>query len=240
MRIFDRYSGIFPVALLVSSVSIALVTPHADASPEEGKTIFTAKKCGTCHQTVGPSKVKSIADRLKQKGPDLWFAGSKFQAAWLRQWLAKPTPIRGTKWGTIEIGNNQHVALSKPEAKAVAAYLMALTDKHMKTGIVKKRKKMPRSKRMKAKRFFEQKQACYACHKTPLKRGTKVKRIVGGFTGATFVNAGKRLTGDWIYSFLKEPHTYAPFAKMPVYGDKAATKFSNKELKLLAEYISSF
>lgn len=240
MRIFDRVCGPFTVAVVLSGIAGAFVALPAQSSPEEGKKIFTAKQCGACHQTAGPSKVKSIGDRLEQKGPDLWFAGSKFKAAWLREWLAKPTPIRGTEWGALEIGSNQHVRLSEPEAKAVAAYLMTLTDEYMKRGVVKERKRMPRSKRMRAKRLFEQKQACYSCHKTPVKRGKKVRRIVGGFTGPTFVGAGKRLKGDWIYSFLKEPQTYAPFGRMPVYGDQAATKFSDKDLKLLAQYILSF
>jgi cytochrome c551/c552 len=230
----------FRVGFLVSSVSIALVAPGADASPEEGKKIFAAKKCGACHQTVGPSKVKSIADRGKQKGPDLWFAGSKLKIDWLQQWLEKPTPIRGTEWATLERGQQQHVRLAAGEAVAVAEYLMTLTDQYMKTGVIKEKKKMSRSKRLKAKKLFEMKQACYACHKTPIKRGKKIRRIVGGFTGPTFVDAGKRLKGDWIYSFFKEPHTYAPFGRMPAYGDQAATKFSDKDLKLLAKYLLSF
>ncbi|MFQ5873252.1 MAG: c-type cytochrome [Dehalococcoidia bacterium] len=235
-----RFCGILPVVLFLSGIGVALATLPAQASLEGGKNIFAAKKCGDCHLTVGPSEVKSIADRLQQKGPDLWFAGSKFKAAWLQAWLEQPTPIRGTEWGGLKRGQQQHVHLTADEAAAVAAYLMTLTDSHTKTGVIKHRKRMPKSKQIKAKKLFEKAQACYACHKTPVKKGKKVRRVVGGFTGPTFVGASKRLQADWIYGFLKAPRTYEPFGRMPVYGDQATTKFSDKDLKLLAEYIASF
>lgn len=240
MKTVWGFSAIFPVALVLSGLSAAFFALPAHGSPAEGKKLFAAKGCGGCHLTAGPSKVKSIADWRKRKGPDLWFAGSKFKAAWLPGWLKKPTPIRGTEWGTLKRGKTQHVGLSAGEAAAVAGYLMTLTDSGMKTGVIKKRKKMKRRKRLKAKKLFEKAQACYACHRTPVKRGKKVRRIVGGFTGPTLVAASKRLKADWIYSFLRKPQTYEPFGRMPVYGNKVAKKFSKKSLKLLAEYIASF
>ena len=240
MKIINRVFVVFPAVLVFSGLSVSLFSPQAQASPAEGKKIFAAKGCGGCHSTAGPSRVKSIADKRKQKGPDLWFAGSKFRAAWLGKWLKKPNVIRGAEWGTLERSKKKHAGLSAGEAPAVAGYLMTLTNSRMKKGVIKKRKKMKRRNRFKAKKLFEKSQACYACHKTPVKKGKKVRRIVGGVTGPTLVAAGKRLKADWIYSFLKSPKTYAPFGGMPVYGKKAATKFRDKDLKLLAEYIASF
>lgn len=226
------------IALILSA---ALATSHQSlAGAAEGGRIFKEKGCGGCHAVTGPAKFKSIEERLKKKGPDLWFAGNKFKEEWLREWLKKPVAIRAVKWGTLEAGNEKHMSLSENEAKETATYLVSLIDKYTAKGVVNEGKKLSRSKELKAKTLFEKKQACYACHKTPVKRGTKVVRVVGGFTGPTFVDVGERLKGDWIYSFLKEPQTYEPFGRMPVYGDQVQDKFSDEELKLLAEYLLTF
>ncbi|MFQ5851310.1 MAG: c-type cytochrome [Candidatus Binatia bacterium] len=233
-----RITGTWLVITLI--LGAVLATSQSLAGSVEGEKIFKGKGCGGCHALTGPAKVKSIQDRLKRKGPDLWFAGSKFKEKWLNEWLKKPVAIRGVKWGTLEIGNEKHAGLSKNEAREVAAYLMTLVDKYTAKGVIKEGKKLSRSKRLKAKRLFEKKQACYSCHKTPVKKRKKVLRVIGGFTGPTFVDAGKRLRGDWIYSFLKEPQSYEPFGRMPVYGDKVQDKFSDKDLKLLAGYLLTF
>lgn len=209
----------------------------AVAQEGAGKGIFATKQCGECHDTSGPLKVTSIADREKLKGPALWFAGSKFQEEWLKAWLAQPISIRGVKWGTLEKGDHQHPALTPEEANKVAAYLMTLTDQYVKTGVIPDGKKMLRSKQIEAKNLFEKKQACFACHKVKVGRSG---RIVGGLTGPDLTSAGSRLKGDWVYSFLKSSQTYEPFGRMPVFGDKALNKLADKDLQLLAEYVANF
>ena len=46
-----------------------------------------------CHALVKPTDT-SFDRMLTRKGPDLWFAGSKFNAEWLVAWLQDPKPIR--------------------------------------------------------------------------------------------------------------------------------------------------
>lgn len=226
----------FIVTMLLLTISLGFGIFKSKASPQDGEEIFKAKKCGECHLTVGPAKGKTIEERLKKKGPDLWFAGSKFKQEWLEEWLKNPETIRGVKWGGIEIGNSEHMSLSEQEAKQVTEYLMTLTDEYIEQGVIKETKRMPISKAREAKKWFEQKQACYACHKVKSGKG----KVVGGFTGPSLTEAGKRLKGDWIYSFLKNPQVYEPVGRMPVYGDQAFNNLQDKDLKLLAEYLTSF
>ena len=45
--------------------------------------------CAACHALVKPADAS--IDRLwTRKGPDLWYAGSKFNAEWLTSWLENP------------------------------------------------------------------------------------------------------------------------------------------------------
>ena len=64
---------------LVTAAAVGLSSTEGFADAAAGKKAFGAKKCGGCHQTAGPAKEKTIADQLKKKGPELWYAGSKFQ-----------------------------------------------------------------------------------------------------------------------------------------------------------------
>lgn len=203
----------------------------ADAA--KGKKIFAAKKCGSCHEMSGPKDPLPVAKRSKIKGPPLWFAGSKFQQAWLAGWLQAPKAILRVRYGTVKKGSTKHRAVSAADAKEVAAYLMSLTDKSMKTGKIKA-KKMSRRKKFKAEKLFSKKQVCFGCHQFTSRQGK-----IGGFTGPTMVGAGKRLQGDWVYAFLKDNTRYYPNGRMPVYGDQAFDPFTEKELKLLVQFIGN-
>ena len=80
---------------------IGLAAASALADAGAGKAAFAAKKCTGCHYTDGPAKERSIADQLAKKGPELWYAGSKFQAAWLKGWLQDPKPIRHLAYNSL-------------------------------------------------------------------------------------------------------------------------------------------
>ena len=208
-------------------------TRYALADPANGKKLFEAKQCGACHATSGPVKMLPVTERSKIKGPPLWFVGSKFQPEWLISWLAAPTPIRRVKYGGLTKGGDKHPALSGADAKTVGDYLLSLTDSTMKSGAVKS-KKLKRRTRIKAEKLFVKKQVCFGCHEYPSKKGN-----IGGFAGPSLVGAGKRLRADWVYAFMNDPSRYYPNARMPVYGDQAFNLFTEKELKLLAQYIGN-
>lgn len=203
----------------------------ADAA--SGKKLFAAKQCASCHTTSGPVETLPVAKRSKIKGPPLWFVGSKFNDQWLLAWLAKPTPIRRVKYGSLSKGSDKHPALSAAEAKEVGAYLMILTDSALKRDAVK-HKKLNRRKRINAEKLFIKKQVCFGCHEYPSKKGN-----IGGFAGPSLVGAGQRLRVDWIYAFMNDPSRYYPNGRMPVYADEAFNQYTEKELKLLSQYIGN-
>jgi len=225
--------GLLPL-LCCLTIATALYIPGAHADAAQGKNLFTAKKCAACHQVTGPSDPLPVTRRGAIKGPPLWFAGSKFQAGWLVQWLQDPQPIRRVKYATLTKGSNDHVKLPAAEAASVAAYLEGLTDAEMTTGAVPN-KKLSRRKRMNATKLFTKKQVCFGCHEYPSRRGN-----IGGFAGPSLVGAGARLNADWIYAYIKDPVRYYPNGRMPVYGDLAFDPFTEADFKSLAQLIKGF
>ena len=216
-------------ALALASVMGA----DAFAGPSEGKGLFEAKNCGSCHLISGPVDGLPIAERSKIKGPALWFAGSKFQPEWLTGWLEKPQAIRRVKYRTLTPASNEHVAVSAADAQEIGAYLMTLTDPALKSGTVAA-KKLSRRKMFKGEKLFTKKQVCFGCHLFSSRQGE-----IGGFSGPSLVGASKRLQTDWTYAFFKDPSRYYPNGRMPVYGDKAFDPFTEQELELLVQYISN-
>ncbi|MCP4830277.1 MAG: c-type cytochrome, partial [Proteobacteria bacterium] len=88
--------SVFPaLVLLVMTSSLA----RADAAA--GQAVFESNGCQSCHYTQGPATEKTIADQLAKKGPELWYAGSKFQRPWLETWLVDPQPIRPMKFNSV-------------------------------------------------------------------------------------------------------------------------------------------
>lgn len=213
---------------------LCIQVPSAFADVAAGKKIFDAKNCGTCHQMSGPKDPVPVAERSKIKGPPLWFAGNKFKKEWLTAWLAKPTPIIRVKYGTLIKGTNEHPSLSAAEAGEVGTYLMSLIDSALKPGTIDS-SELNRRVMFKAEQLFAKKQVCFGCHEYSSQRGN-----IGGFSGPSLVGAGKRLQADWIYALLKDNSRYYPNGRMPRYGENAFNKYTEEELKLLAQYIGNF
>src|SRR3972149_7480386 len=79
--------------LVVGAVSMTVMgLASTSLAGGEGGQTFKAKKCADCHATSGPSKIASIEEWEKKKGPDLWFAGSKFNAEWLEKRVGARPP----------------------------------------------------------------------------------------------------------------------------------------------------
>src|SRR3989338_2401098 len=95
------------------------------------------KSCTGCHYTDGPAKEKTIADQLAKKGPELWYAGSKFQKDWLASWLQNPKPIRPLKYNSLNEKNAaDNPKLSAGDAAAITDFLMGLKSSEVKAGVI--------------------------------------------------------------------------------------------------------
>ncbi len=206
-------------ALTVSlGAAMLLAATAGRAEPAAGEKAFADSKCNECHYTEGPAKEKTIADQLAKKGPELWYAGSKFQKEWLAAWLADPKPIRPLKYNTLDAENpGDHPKLAGADAASVTDYLMTLTSAEVKAGVVKP-KRNP-----KGKLIFQKKMPCKGCHQYP-----KRKKILGGRSGPSLVGASKRLNPDWIYAYMVNPKVFKPVKMMPVFAGLLSEKDMNK------------
>lgn len=207
-------------------IPVVVLLTSGNALAASGKDLFTSKKCGSCHDVSG-SPAASFKAQQKRKGPDLWYAGSKYQEPWLEGYLQKPIIIRPMAFGSIDKKNElKHAVLSSADAKAVTGYLASLKSSEVTQGVITKANKGVRGKIL-----FKKKQACYGCHRIPGKAGAES----GGFSGPSLVGAGKRLKGDFIHSYLSNPQAFMSGGRMPHYAH-----LKKNELKTLSEYVISF
>lgn len=212
------------VAALV--MAVFMITLSKGNSYADGKGTFVAKGCVGCHQSAGPADEKTFEDQLKKKGPELWYAGSKFKKDWLEGWLENPVAIRQLKYNSItEKNTDKHPALSKAEAGEVTTFLMTLTAKEVVAGSAEE-KSTPQGKNL-----FQKKYGCVGCHILPSKAGSPKN---GGISGPDLSEADKRLTGDWVYTYLKNTKTFKPVRRMPIFDGIIA----DDEMKTLAGFIT--
>jgi len=210
-------------AAMAVALSIIMAGP-ATAGVAEGRKIFDEKKCGSCHQATGPAREKTIKDQLAKKGPELWYAGSKFRPGFLKDWLANPKPIRPLQYNSITKKNTGgHARLSAAEATDVAAYLMSLTSNEVRPSGIQPGDN-PRGKRV-----FITKAACYGCHQLNSR-----DKVVGGLSGPSFVGASARLNVDWVYAYLTNPQVFKPVKDMPSY----AGIIDERDMADLAAYVA--
>ncbi len=211
----------------LSAAFLAAAASSGSADPAAGKGVFEAQACGGCHYTDGPAKEKTIDDQLAKKGPELWYAGSKFQQPWLAAWLADPQPIRPMKFNSLTEENpGDHPKLADADAASVTDFLMSLTTDQVAAGKVKP-KKNP-----KGRQIFIKKMPCSGCHQYA---GRK-KVISGGRSGPSLVDAGVRLNPDWILAYLQKPEVFKPVKMMPVF----AGLLGDKDMLNVARHVASF
>ena len=216
---------LFTLALAVAFTAALASAARADAAA--GKAAFEAKACTACHYTDGPAKEKTIDDQLAKKGPELWYAGSKFQNDWLQAWLQDPQPIRPMKFNSLTEENPaDHPKLGGDEAASITEFLMSLTSDTVEAGVIKP-KKNP-----KGRLIFVKKMPCSGCHQYPGKR----KKLTGGRSGPSLVNAKARLNPDWIYAYLATPKVFKPVKAMPIFEGL----MTEKDMLAIAGYVASF
>ncbi|MDP7341873.1 MAG: cytochrome c [Alphaproteobacteria bacterium] len=215
------------ISMLLLAMALTLWALPGHADPAAGEAAFKAGECTACHYTDGPAKEKTIDDQLAKKGPELWYAGSKFQREWLEAWLQDPAPTRQMKFNSVtKMNPGDHPKLAAADAANVSDFLMGLTSDAVKAGVVKPKKNA------KGRLIFTKKMPCSGCHQY---EGRK-KKLMGGRSGPTLVGAGKRLNPDWIYAYLLTPEIFKPVKAMPVF----VGLLSEKDMKNVAAYVANF
>jgi mono/diheme cytochrome c family protein len=212
------------LAVTVSIGAALLFITTAPSYAAGGDAIFK-KSCTGCHYTDGPAKEKTIADQLAKKGPELWYAGSKFQKPWLAAWLQNPKPIRPLKYNSLTDRNPlDHPKLSAGDAAAVTDFLMSLTSPEVKAGVIQPKESAQ------GKNIFAKKAPCGGCHEYPVKGS-----VIGGKSGPSLVGASKRLNPDWVYAYLANIKAFKPVRDMPDFG----SVLNKRDLESIASYVAS-
>jgi cytochrome c2 len=204
------------LSILAGLLGATFAANLALAADNPGTGILNSQ-CISCHAIAKPDNAS--LDRLwERKGPDLYYAGSKFNKPWLVKWLQDPVRIRPAgEFYTKHVKSSDkedvvdestmtpHLKLSKADAESVADALMALTGPaDLVTKGAFKGEKVSMSM---GAMFFNKLRGCAACHMG--KPGT------GGSSGPELYTAGERLQADFIYSYIKNPQAIDPHIWMP-------------------------
>ncbi len=216
------------LAIAVGAVLIA--GPLVASASASGEKVLESQ-CAACHALIKPQA--GIDHLWARKGPDLHYAGSKFNQTWLVKWLQAPTRIRPagelyfrhvkatSAEDVVDEGSlSAHPKLSKADAEAVAAALMTRTAPDLVPKGAFKNEKVSMSM---GAMFFTKLRGCGACHMN--------KPSSGGQSGPELYSAGERLQPDFIHAYTKDPQKFDPRVWMP------KLNFSDPDLQRLTGYI---
>ncbi|MFQ5441828.1 MAG: c-type cytochrome [Thermodesulfobacteriota bacterium] len=212
------------VFFFFSIAALAVFSGGAVGASMEGKKIFLLSGCGDCHNVKGPPLSETLKTFAARKGPELWYAGSKFKEGFVERWLMDPRPIRTMKYNSLREKNpGNHPRLGPGEAAKVARYLMTLKSPDVRPSGIRP------SINVLGRIVFIKKFACYGCHSVIVNG-----HAVGGISGPDLIGVPDRLNPDWIYAFLSDPRAFRPVSRMPVYKGL----LSERDLRALSAYVA--
>lgn len=220
---------------LATAVALVGALVAGSAMAKDGHEILQ-QQCVACHAITKPADLS--LDRLwDRKGPDLYYAGVKFNRPWLEAWLQNPTTIRpgGVMYAkavkassdktadTIDTSKlTPHMKLSKEDASAVADELMKMG---VDLGLVQKGAFKNDPPNSMASMLFSKLRGCASCHSAA--PGT------GGTSGPEMYDAGVRLQPDYIVAYAKDPQKFDPHIWMP------KLDLTDADLQKLTGYITT-
>lgn len=220
---------------LPTVVALAAALVAGSASAKSGQEILQ-QQCVACHAVTKPTDLS--LDRLwERKGPDLYYAGVKFNRDWLAAWLQNPTTIRpgGVMYAkvvkasadktadTIDTSKlTPHMKLDKADADAVTDELMKLGGD---LGLVQKGAFKNGPPNSMASMLFSKLRGCASCHSAA--PGT------GGTSAPEMWDAGARLQPDYIIAYTQDPQKFDPHIWMP------QLDLNDADLQKLTGYITT-
>lgn len=213
---------------------MGLSTIGLAASTEANAADLLSQQCVACHAVSKPDKA-SLERLWERKAPDLYYAGNKFNKAWLVSWLQNPATIRagGVMYAkavkassdkTVDVIDAAqvpaHPKLSAADAATAADLLMALkVDGLVTAGAFKNEAGGPM-----AAMLFSKLRGCTSCHTA--KPGDKPT------SAPEMVTAGDRLQPDYVHAYISNPQKFDAHTWMPTLG------LTDPDLQKLTAYIS--
>jgi len=201
------------------TLSIIILFPHFGAqanSIEAGKQIYQ-EACVACHSISDNSNI-TLTERLNEKAPTLFYAGNKFNAAWLEAWLSSPKRIRPgghfflDKVTVTEDGDTideskltAHLSVEPQQAKSLTKYLMAQTPKS--DLIALEQVTLGKANRTLGGKDFNKFKGGGSCHQD--------EDGYGGVSGPELYTSIERLQPEFIASYIRTPEKWDPKTLMP-------------------------
>jgi len=191
-------------SLVIGSALIALVGLMSFPRLLFGSDQSRAKEliqqaCVSCHRLEGQAE-----SRFNLRGPDLIWAGSKYQRPWLIRWLTgKEAPLyaKGYRWDLSE-GPAKHPVVTEAEANAIADYFDKNNrDPRVKVGAFDVTKVSKFEVAFGGMAYKAH--ACIGCH-TIEENG----KLIGGQQSTALEKAGQRYNMDWLYRFGQNPQDF--------------------------------
>lgn len=222
------------LATLSGLVAILLSAPVEAAS-----NVLEELGCVDCHQLEPiPQSERTIERLVERKGPDLFYAGSKYRSEWLRGWLAEPKPIRpaGMQPAVLTERSAPGDVLSgaPPSHPAVPAarleaVIEALETRDWGHDLLPNPSPVPAPvPRMLAELNFVKFKGCGSCHRTTANATP--------LSGPDLVDGWSRLQPAFLAAYLSNPQAWDPVAPMPGYSLAPAEVGKLMEyLRLLSE-----
>lgn len=223
-----------PVIIAACAGLAALALAARPAAVEaQGASSDLATQCAACHTLAKPAN-PTLEHLWTRKGPDLWYAGDKFNRDWLVGWLQNPTPIRpgGVLWfkhakpGEPRDTIDTAAVEKHPKVDAATAGKLADALLQLKSGLVADGAFKPEAANMTmGKLAFGKLRGCVACHQDAPGQG--------GPSGPELYDAGKRLRPDYVLAYTRDPQQFDPHVWMPT------LTLSEPDLQRLTGYIVS-
>jgi cytochrome c2 len=215
--------------LMAAALALGLGAGAAQAAD------ILTQQCVACHAISKPDKA-SLERMLERKGPDLYYAGNKFNKAWLVSWLQNPTTLRpggvmythavkGGSGGAVDTIDAAkvpaHPKLSAADAQAAADLLMNLKV----DGLVTAGAWKGETGGSMASMLFSKLRGCTSCHAA--KPGGPPN------SGPELYSAGTRLQPDYVLAYMKDPQRFDPHVWMPSLG------LTDADLQKLTGYLTT-
>jgi len=225
---------VFRTLSTVGAAITLLWSVNATAGAYDGFKVMEKQQCASCHNISGEIGIKTAG--LWRKGPDLYYAGNKYNQHWLETWLQHPTQIRpagtfyldhaqtGKKWDTIRHESfKAHVVLSALDAKNVA---IALSELRTKNSLIKaEHHDSTITAGPMGDLMFNKVNGCMACH--------SIEKGYGGVSGPELYTAAERLKPEYMLSVIRDPEAWNHRTWMPT------RELSEEDKQKLVNYIIS-
>lgn len=200
--------------LWTGALALSVMSTLASAAPG---TDIIQNQCVGCHAVTKPA-AGGPEHLLTRKGPDLHYAGVKFNKDWLVAWLQNPSTLRpaGVLYahavkavpGGVDMIDasalQPHPRLGAADAASVAEALMGYG---VNDSLVEKGAYKAAPPNAMAPLLFNKLRGCASCH--------SAKPGSGGLSGPELHDSGVRLQPDYVVEYIRNPQKFDPHVWMP-------------------------